>query len=411
MAAIYPDVIGEYIAATERFVADGLQYAGYFSPAVIAPGQVAHLYLFLQNVLNIPLTAHIKIQLPQTGFLRGRKPLLKTRASGFQVKLAAAEAGLLTIPVTTTELAHNNQYSLTVELKAEAKSRGDRIRLAKAESRLKSDLIDSPVGLNLVGSLGATYAEKPARKASFKLNVTDEEAESSAQEAELKHSYEKIWDRKDAKFFTSAIREINDRQVQLKKDLTVEALYANLYAESVARFTNAGLGLRVGEAIILAKILTYSCQYFLSNPALTHGLLLPIWERAFELEADTTDSLDVIRKIGYYHLLKLSGAISFGLIGRAVGRQLWSLAERQAVVAHIADSIEMGEPLDLEFLYLPLLMAGTQIAGKLQFEGEDVGHTLALASKARQARINLFRDEDMAQADRIYNQILKQALA
>jgi hypothetical protein len=120
--------------------------------------------------------------------------------------------------------------------------------------------------------------------------------------------------------------------------------------------------------------------------------------------------VDVIRTVGYHHLLKLSVALSFGLIARTFGRQFWSLEERQAVVNHIADTIDMGEPLDIEFLYLPLLMAGTQISNKLRLPEEDPGHTLALINKARQARANLFADEDMAQANKIYNQILKKAL-
>jgi hypothetical protein len=55
-------------------------------------------------------------------------------------------------------------------------------------------------------------------------------------------------------------------------------------------------------------------------------------------------------------------------------------------------------------------MAGTHIAGKVRLEGEDVQHSLALMKQAREARKDLFLDEDMAQANKIYNQILKNAL-
>jgi hypothetical protein len=189
-----------------------------------------------------------------------------------------------------------------------------------------------------------------------------------------------------------------------------EALYANLYAESVQRFADVGLPLRIGEAITLAKILTYSCQYFLGSQDRRNGLLVPMWEQAFEAEADTTDSLEVIRTIGYHHLLRLSVAVSFGLIAQVFKRQFWSLPERQAVGNYIADNIETGEPLDPEFLYLPLLIAGTQISGKIKQKGEDVGHSLALMKKAREARTDLFADEDLAQADKVFNHILKKAL-
>ena len=82
---------------------------------------------------------------------------------------------------------------------------------------------------------------------------------------------------------------------------------------------------------------------------------MPIWERALEAEVDTTDGLQVIRTAGYHHLLKLSIAISFGILAKAVGRHYWPLLERQAVTSYIADSIEDGQEIDEDFLYLPLL--------------------------------------------------------
>lgn len=406
MAISYPDAIGEHIDAQERYFTGGLQYAGYFSPASMAPGQIAHLYLFLQNVLNVPMTAGVKINPPQTGFLRGGKPLLEVGKIEIETQLGAAEAGLLTIPVTTTEHAGDGTLSLTVEVKATTKDKGDRIRPAKSSSKLDSTLIDSPVGLNLVSSLGASYTERSAKKASFELDIAGQ-AQPSQQALNLTHTYEKFWGRQDAKFFNKAAQEIHERQVKLKKDLTVEALYANLYGESVAKFADTGLGLRVGEAIILAKILTYSCQYFLSNGDLANGLLLPIWERAFAIEADTTDGLGLIRTVGYHHLLRISVALSFGLIGQLFGRHFWSLDERQGVANHIADSIEMGDSLVLDFLYLPLLMAGTQISNKLKLKGEDPSHTLSLIYTARQARRELFADADMTQVNKIYNRIFQ----
>lgn len=410
MAVSYPDTIGEHIDIAERFATGGLQYVGYFEPAKIAPEQVANLYLFLQNNLSVPIVATFKINVPQTGrFMGGGKALLEVADPQFEVKLSTAEAGLLTLPVTTTEHIEGGEQTLTIEVKVAAEGRGERVRSPERTSLLENSLIDSPVGLNLVSSLGATYVEKSAKKTRFKLEVAGK-PNPPERAPNLKYGYEKIWTEKDARFINQAIQELNLRQVTLKKELNPEALYANLYAESVQRFADVGLPLRIGEAITLAKILTYSCQYFLSSPKLRNGLLVPMWEQAFEAEVDTTDSLEVIRTIGYHHLLRLSVAVSFGLIAQVFKRQFWSLPERQAVGNYIADNIETGEPLDPEFLYLPLLIAGTQISSKIKQKGENVGHSLALMKKAREARTDLFADEDLAQADKVFNHILKKAL-
>ncbi|HXV96899.1 MAG TPA: hypothetical protein VEC93_00645 [Anaerolineae bacterium] len=409
MAVSFPDIIGEYIDNPERFETGGVQYTGYFEPAKIAPEQVANLFLFLQNTLNVPLTVNIKAGLPQTGGLfGGGKPVLKVLEPIFQLKLAGAEAGLLTLPVTTGHIKEGEQ-ALTLELKVTNEGRGQTIRPAQAQSKLGKGLIDSPVGLNLVSTLGSTFTAKSVKKAAFPLKI-EGEPEPPERAPRLKYSYQTIWVEENAEVFNHAIQEINLRQVKLKNELTVEGIYATLYAESIDRFGDAGLSLRVGEAITLAKILTYSCQYFLSNPDRYNGLLVPMWERALQEGQDTTNALDVIRSAGYTHLLKLALAISFGLVAEAVGRQFWPLPERQAVISFIAERIETGQQIDIEFLYLPLLMAGTHIAGKIKLEGEDVRHSLALMNKAREARRDLFLDEDMAQANKIYNQILKAAL-
>ena len=411
MAATYPDVIGEYVDAPERFATGGLQYAGYFSPETIIPGQVAHFYFLLQNTLNVPLDAALKFTPPQSGgFLRAKNPLLQIADEEITIKLGAAEVGLLTLPVAATEYADNGDYDLTVEVKASAQEKGERIRPTKSKSFLDNSLIDSPVGLNLVGSLGASYTEKNSKKAAYPVIITGA-SDNGGEQIELNHNYEPIWKKKEANYFVKAVQEVHSREVKLRKELTVEAIYANLYSESTQRFSDVGLPLRIGEAIILAKILTYNCQYFLADSRRFNGLLVPIWEHALEAEMDTTHSLDVIRTVGYYHVIKLAIAVSFGLLNQAFNRQFWPRVERQALTNHIATNIDLGQPLDMDFLYLPLLMAGTQICGKVRLQGEDVKHTLALIKKARDARIELFTEEDMAQADKVYNRILTRALA
>jgi hypothetical protein len=412
MAFAYPDVIGEYIDSPERFEINGVQLAGYFEPTQIAPEQISHLYLFLQNTLNVPLAISLKADLPQTGGLfGGGRLMLKVAEPILQLQLGSAEVGLLTWPVTTTQNVKTGEVSFNIELKVAGETRGgQRIRPAQSQSKLDKSLIDSPVGLNLVSTLGATYTAKQAKKASIPLKI--EGAPNPPERApRLNHSYETIWVTEHAQTFNQAIQEINSRQVNFKNELTDEALFTQLYAESVSRFADVGLPLRIGEAITLAKILTYSCRYFLNHPDHYSGLMVPIWERALTDGVNTTHALEVIRSVGYQHLLKLALALSFGIIAQALGRQYWPLHERQAVINYVADNIETGQSLDPEFLYLPLLIAGTYISKQVKLSGEDVQHSLALMKKARETRRGLFLDEDMAQANQVCNQIFKKVLA
>lgn len=411
MAVSYPDIIGDYLKPGVRYETGGLQYAGYFEPSGIAPGQVAHLYLFLQNTLNVPVTANFQVEVPKTGgFLRSKHPLLEVKNPALAVELSQGEAGMLTVPVTTTSHTGAGKLSLTLIPKVVPKGRGKRVRPTQSTSNLGSGLIDSPMGLNLVSSLGATYTEKSIKKAPFRLTIAGK-PEPLQRAPKLEHSYEPIWIEKDLNLLNRAVQELNERQVKIKDDLNVEQLFVSLYGEAVGRFSDAGLPMRIGEAIVMAKMLTYSCHYFLSSPKRANGLLVPIWERALDQRLDTTDTLHVMRSVGFHHIIRLAVATSFGVISKSFKRQYWPFDERLAVGNHIADHLETGQSLDLEFLYLPLLMGGTQIASKVRLQSEEIDHTLALIKRAREARTRLFLDQDMEKADKIYRRILKRVAA
>ncbi|MCB0156062.1 MAG: hypothetical protein KDF65_14805, partial [Anaerolineae bacterium] len=225
----------------------------------------------------------------------------------------------------------------------------------------------------------------------------------------MKQVYQRIWEQQDGELMDQARQTLGVLKGRFKNDVTAESLYVTLYNESTTRFADAGLPLRIGEAINMGKILTYSCQYFLSNPKRQDGLLVPIWERALDANIDPNNPLHVMRTAGYNHILKLSIAMSFGLVARVAGRHLWSTEERQAVTQHIADNVEIGETTEEDFLYLPLMMGGAVISSRLPLEGEQPSHSLALLQKAYEARPDLFADEEMAQARKLYETILTKA--
>ena len=410
MADTFPDIMGEYISEPERFETGGIQYGGHFDPAMIASGQVTHLYLFLQNTLDVAVTINVQVEIPKTsGLFRGGKPILQVGDVVMRLSLKAAEAGVLTLPVSTTEHAKEGAYPLTFELKVKPSEKGNRVRPAKSTSKLDGKLIDDPIGLNLISTLGATYQEKSVKKAPFVLKITGD-AKAAEQVSLSKHNYQTIWTEEQLPLFQQARHALSLRQDKLPNELTAESLYIALYSEGTSKFADAGLPLRIGEAISLAKILTYTCQFFLTSRARRSGLLVPIWERALDANFDTANALQVIRIVGFNHILKLAIAISFGMVGQVMGKQPWSSEERQAVLHHITDNIEVGENTDEDFLYLPLMMGGALVANRLTLDGEDVKHSLALQKKAFEARDDLFSAEEMAQAGKIYQRILNRAI-
>jgi hypothetical protein len=203
---------------------------------------------------------------------------------------------------------------------------------------------------------------------------------------------------------------VSQRRAIIVDQLQTEPVFVGLFVEGQRRFADADLPLRVGEAVGLGKILTYTVRYFLANGDLQDGLLVPIWELANRYDLPTGDPLWVLRNVGFRHLVRLGTALSFGLVAQALGRQPWTLEERRAVISHVADTVEGAQLLPPEFLYIPLLMAAAYVSHQIVLDGEDVRHSLRLLQKAKTTRSNVFADPDLAEANLIFDRLMNTAL-
>jgi hypothetical protein len=408
MAIDYPDILGEYVDAPKRFEVDGLQYVGSFEPKQINIGETSNLQLYLQNTLNAPLTIHIRSIVPQTGRIRTR-PLLSLGASHIELTMAKAEVGLLTIPVTTAKDVVSGNHQLGVEIKVKHSKDAVTVRRSKAKDPLASLPFENRAGLKLVSVVGTSYSLKNGKKAKFPMSVSSTQADVQAETRSLEHSYQKLWTVEMVKHQHEAQREINKIRPQIINNLKIEPLFVALYVENKQRFSDVGLPLRPGEAIALAKLLTYTAHYFLKRGDLQDGLLCPIWERALINEFPTTDTIELFKVVGYSHILRLSIAFSFGMIAKVFGKQPWTEEERQGVMNYLIDTLDEGSPLEPDFLYLPLMMGALNVVRKVRLPDEDVAHTVQLIKAAKKARQDLFIDEEMKEADDIYTKLLKKA--
>ena len=134
-----PDIMGEYVSETKRYLANGVQYQGYFEPHAVAPGQLTTLHIFLQNTLDVPVQIFGQIDLPKTGgFFGGGKPILQTETTTVQLELGPIEAGLVTMPALVGEATKAGDYSLTLTLKTKPNGKGKRLRPAEAQSHSQS---------------------------------------------------------------------------------------------------------------------------------------------------------------------------------------------------------------------------------------------------------------------------------
>ena len=263
MAIDYPDIISEYLHAPERYETGGVQIVPYLEPAQIAVGGVTKLALFLQSAVDVPVELTLRPDLPQTGRFRG-SPMLALGEPELNVALEAAQVGILFVPVTTTPRAKEGRHQIHLNLSAKVEGQPNRVRAEESKGRLRSDLIDDVIGLGLARVVGVPYKTTSTDKISMPLTIRGK-VEAAGEGPNLATRFQALWGQKDADYQIEAAQEVSQRRAMIMDQLQTEPLFVALFVEGQKRFADASLPLRIGEAVALGKILTYTVRHFLAN--------------------------------------------------------------------------------------------------------------------------------------------------
>jgi hypothetical protein len=388
----YPDVLGEVTPARQRYEAGKVQYVSSLSHEAVASGEATELVLFLQSVVDVPMDVTLKLSVPvRTGGLRSKPSQLKIGEAETIVPLKPAEVGELRIPIQTSAETPSTTYEIRLEIMGTPKASANRIRAQQSKGRLGETILRDTLGLNLASTIGVGFTAKSRNKLSFKFNVTGEEG--SVQEIELAPTFTSLWTLEDWDLQHRASREINERRAYIVPYLAPEAIYVPLLDEGRRRFADAGLVLHVGEALTLAKILTYTVSYFMRNADLQDSLLIPIYMQAYLHGLPTDNATWLVSEVGYSRIVRLAIALSFALVENTLKRQPWLLEEQRALADLVVGNLESGLPLHVEFLYLPLMMGGALVMREAVLKGEDPQQSLQMLAQAKKARVEDFTGE------------------
>jgi hypothetical protein len=379
MSSEYPDVLGDLVEARQRFEVNGVHYQILLQPSTIAPGETAALRLWLQSCWDVPVQVSVTIHLPTHP-----TPALAVIQKRTDVPLQAAEAGALTIPIACGAGYPAGDYALAVTIEARYEARGLYVRSQKVEGQWRDPLLAFTTGTGLapVMGLGFVAQTQPEQKLSLQVRGPSQ----PLPEPDLMPTFVSHWTVADLPVQGKARQYVNDRRLYLLPQLTRQALYMALLEESRERFQDAGLPLQIGEALFVAKVLTYTAEHFLQRPDWQDALLIPAYTLAFRHGLPTDDPVFLIARADYARLARLAISLSFGLLGQRLKRDVWSQEEQLAVADLVADRVERGGSLPAEFLYLPLLLGSLLVASEVQMPGEKVSQSLGLLAKARQKR-------------------------
>lgn len=379
MSTEYPDVLGDLVDARQRFEVNGVHYVTALDPTTISPGEAAFLRIWLQSCWDVPLEVAIAVQLPAQPV-----PAFSVIQKRTDVPLEPAEVGEVTIPVACAAQTEPSEYIIKVKVGAQLKNRGLYVRSRENQGQLGDTLLNFTTGMGLAASVGLGFKARTQPEQQFSIRV--EGPPQSGPAPDLTPTFLSHWAVGDLAIQGKARKHVNDQRLYLLPQLTRRALYMAFLEESQDRFKDAALPLQIGEAVFLAKILTYTVEYFLKRPNGQEAILIPAYTLAYRYDLPTNDPLFLVVRADYARIVRLGISLSFGMLRHRLGRDIWSMEEQLAVADLVGNRTERGGSLPAEFVYLPLLLGGLLIAGQVQMPGEDLEQSLDLFAKARQQR-------------------------
>jgi hypothetical protein len=384
MAIAYPDVLGDLVDARQRFEADGVQYVQRLVPPVIAQGATAHLHFWLQSCWEAGATLRVATMWSRGLALRMPEPSL-------DVPLRAAEVAELLLPIQAGPDLPPGTHRLSLRLRARPEVRCQRIRPRQATGALENSLLPYVVGLRLASSLGVGYSTTPRTQFDMPLRVVSPSEQASVGTAggegdELAPTLVSRWVLDDWPTQGRAQQWVNDRRPYILKGLELPSLFRVLMDETQERFRRSGLQLAIGETIFVAKILAWTVRYFLDEPSWQDGLLVPAYALAFQHDLPTDDPTLLVARADYARLVRLASALTFGLLRRRRGEDIWDMGEQRALAEFVSGRLESAKPLSAEFLYLPLVVGGLLVGEEVVLPGEKYAESRSLVAVAREGR-------------------------
>ena len=379
MSSEYPDALGDIVEARQRFDVNGVHYLLSLEPGTVSPGEPALLRAWLQSCWDVPTVVSLTIDLPVEP-----APWMTVIQRRTDVPLETGEVGEVTIPIATSPDTSPGEYTVLVTLGTKQEMRGLYVRGQKKQGLLGDSLLTFTTGMGLAATLGLGYKARTQAEQPLLLKVHG--AAQRGQEPDLTPTYRSHWTVADLAIQGKARHYVNDQRLYLLPKLTREALYRVFLEESRERLLDAGIELQVGEAIFLAKVLTFAVEYFLKRPAWQDAVLVPAYALAYRYQLEMDDPVFLIARADYARVTRLAISLSFGLLRQLLKRDAWTLEEQMAVADLVADRVERGGTLSVEFLYLPLLLGGLIVAQQVEMPGEDLKESLELVDQARQER-------------------------
>lgn len=393
---IYPDVLGAITGGT-RISMENLQCALGIFPLRTYLNQPVEIVLILQNMVDQMMQVKVGIQIP-TEDKKGRPVVMDLPKKTLTLGLRPGEVGVLRTPIVPRPPTQpGSRFPVRVAVRYRTPQPGRRVRpfsggpppnilsISSFKLQVLRDVQFSAETWHQSTDILTTYFDIAPR---IMPDVR----------TDLKAHYESLWTHEEIAGAREAVRAHVEDARRVATTLTRTAVYPYLLDAIEERFAARGLPLHPGEAIAIAKMMTYTLDEGLE---LEQGFAVED-SRWFKLLAQILtydESLEDLNKgelvIQYLFEAALFDAImlGFGVIQPRVREDLGAPAERVQYANRVLSWIAGQSEPDLSYVYLPLVMGAILVNELANVKPDNPWTMLDLLREALRGRARLFTGE------------------
>lgn len=358
---MYPNVLGSI--TEHRLLTEELQFAVGLFPKSAFINQPVEVVIVLQSMIDQNMQLKVGLQLP-TKDKKGHPIAIDTPKETMSLGLGPGEVGVLRLPVVAQPPTPPGQYPIRVAIRYRAPE-GNRIRPPDGGPP-PSVLEISPFRLQVLRDVD--FESRMWNDSIDIITVVLDVASRTMPQipSGLKPRYETLWTahymERERELVTAHLEEAR----LLATRLVHGSSYPDLYKAVVERFEARGLPLHPGEAIAIAKMMTYTVD---EAPTLETSIKLEgtRWFRAMAQVLAHDEQMFEMKRgelLAHYcfdAILFDSIGIAFNLVQPKVKENLGDLNERIAYANRLLMWIAgQGHP-DLNYVYLPLVLGGITV--------------------------------------------------
>jgi len=393
---LYPDVLGAITGGT-RINLDSLQCALGIFPGRTYLNQPVEIVLILQNMVDQIMQVKVGFQTPAED-RKGRPVVIDIPKKTLTLGLRPGEVGVLRTPIVPrppTQPGH--RFPVRVAVRYRTPKPGQRVRPFSGGPP-PSILSISSFKLQVLRDV--QFSAETWHQSTDVLTTYFDIAPRIMPDvrSDLRARYESLWTHEEiGSMLEQALARVEDAR-RVATGLTRTAVYPYLLDAITERFAARGLPLHPGEAIAIAKMMTYTLDEGLE---LEQGFSVEEsrWFKtlcqllAYDENLEDLPKGDLATEYLFEAALYDAILLGFGVIEPRVREDLGDHAERVQYANRVLSWMAgQGEP-DLSYAYLPLIMGAVLVNELANVKPDNPWTMIDLLREALRGRARLFTGE------------------